>query len=129
MKLNNVVRLTAYVGTFVTAIFYLTRKVMYMYILAVICNLVVMIDLLFILEKKAFEDYDAQETAQLKEDWTESKGESPAVILWLNLVLPFFFIPSFFVLYGQTGLILQDNDKIAENETDFLTGSKNEPSA
>ena len=64
MKLNNVVRLTAYVGTFVTAIFYLTRKVMYMYILAVICNLVVLIDVLFILEKKAFEDYDALETAQ-----------------------------------------------------------------
>ena len=89
MKLNNVVRLTAYVGTFVTAIFYLTRKVMYMYIVAVICNLVVMIDILFILEKKALEDHEAQESAQLKEDWIETNGESPAWILWLNLILPF----------------------------------------
>ena len=128
MKLNNVVRLTAYVGTFVTAIFYLTRKVMYMYILAVIVNLIVLIDVLFILEKKALEDYDALETAQMKEDWGETNGESPAWILWLNLILPFLFIPTFFVLYGQTGLILQDNDKIAENETDFLSGSKTDPS-
>lgn len=52
----------------------------------------------------------------------EFVGESPAWMLWLNALLPLLFIPSFFILNGQTGLILHDNDKIAQNETDFLAG-------
>ena len=46
IKLNNVLRLTAYTGLFVTAIFYLTKKVMYMYAAAVVLNVIVMIILL-----------------------------------------------------------------------------------
>ena len=46
VKLNNVLRMTAFVGTFVTAIFYLTRKVVFIYALAVIVNIVTMVFLL-----------------------------------------------------------------------------------
>ena len=46
IKLNNVLRLTAYTGLFVTAIFYLTKKVMFMYTAAVVLNIAVMIILL-----------------------------------------------------------------------------------
>ena len=48
-----------------------------------------------------------------RESFDESYGKSPTILLWFNLILPILFAPTFFVLYGQTGLILHDNDKIA----------------
>ena len=120
LKLNNVLRMTAFVGIFVTAIFYLTRKVMIIYIIAMIVNLVTCIYLL-LKEKDIGEEYDKM-SDDLKEGEDKTKGTSPAILLWFNMLLPFLFIPTFFVLYGQTGLILHDNDKIAQNETDFLSG-------
>ena len=61
--------------------------------------------------------------------WEEHAGKNPAWMLWLNLILPLLFLPWFHIIYGQTGLILHDNDKIAENEGDFVGGSKSTPSA
>ena len=128
IKLNNVLRMTAYVGIFVTAIFYLTRKVMIVYILAMIVNFVSIIYVL-LKEKDIAEDYDKIETDDAKEKYEKMLGSSPAVLLWFNMILPILFIPTFFVLYGQTGLILHDNDKIAQNETDFLSGKQSNPGA
>ena len=99
IKLNNVVRLAAYVGLFVTAIFYLTNKVIYMYGLAFIVNAICMIFLIFSIEKKAIEEYDALLIEQVKEEWTEANGKSPAWLLWLNLLLPILFVPAFFKIH------------------------------
>ena len=57
----------------------------------------------------------------------KNSGPSKTWLLWCNMILPLLFIPTFFILHGQTGLILHDNDKIAQNETDFLEG-KADPS-
>ena len=127
MKLNNVLRLTAYVGVFVTAIFYLTNKVAYMFVLAFIINVIVMIYVLFVAEPKAMEDYESYELEAEQQKWITDYGESPAWFLWCNLLLPILFIPTFYPIYQQTGLILKDNDSIRENEQDFVNGNKSVP--
>ena len=116
IKLNNVLRLTAYVGIFVTAIFYLTHKVVIMYALAIIANTACMIYLIFVIEAKATEDFEEISLETEKEAWITNNGSSPAWMLWLNLILPLLFIPTFYPIYQQTGLILKDNDSIRENE-------------
>ena len=110
MKLSNVLRLTAYVGTFVTAIFYLTNKVVYMFALGFIVNAIVMIYLLFVAEPEVNEDFNALALEKEKEEWLTKNGSSPAWFLWANLLLPILFIPTFWPIYQQTGLILKDND-------------------
>ena len=110
MKLNNVIRLTAYVGTFVTAIFYLTNKVVYMFALGFIINAIVMIYLIFIVEPEVMEDFESKTLESEKTPWLEANGTSPAWFLWCNLLLPILFIPAFYPVYQQTGLILKDND-------------------
>ena len=55
IKLNNVLRLTALTGLFVTTIFYLTKKVMAVYGLAVFINIVTII-ILLIAESKIGEE-------------------------------------------------------------------------
>ena len=122
MKLSNVLRLTAYVGTFVTAIFYLTNKVVYMFALGFIINVIVMIYLIFVVEPEVMEDFESKSLEVEKEAWLETNGTSPVWFLWANLLLPILFIPAFYPVYQQTGLILKDNDSIRENETDFVNG-------
>ena len=46
IKLNNVLRLTAFTGIFVTAIFYLTKKVLLVYGATIVLNILTMIILL-----------------------------------------------------------------------------------
>ena len=75
MKLNNVLRLAAFVGTLVTAIFYLTKKVIYMYIFAVIVNFASLVMVLYydskiLDERTQDEDYN-------EEEWTETNGKNP----------------------------------------------------
>ena len=112
VKLNNVLRMTAFVGTFVTAIFYLTRKVVVIYCLAVIVNIITLVFLL-LSEKEIANFKENMGSDTEKEEYDEAHGKSPTILLWFNLILPILFAPTFFVLYGQTGLILHDNDKIA----------------
>ena len=59
IKLNNVLRLTALVGLFVTTIFYLTKKVIAVYGLAVLINIVTII-LLLVAESKIGEELDGK---------------------------------------------------------------------
>ena len=59
IKLNNVLRLTALAGLFVTTIFYLTKKVMVVYGLAVFINIVTII-ILLIAESKIGEELDGK---------------------------------------------------------------------
>ena len=59
IKLNNVLRLTALVGLFVTTIFYLTKKVIAVYSLAVLINIVTII-LLLVVESKIAEELDGK---------------------------------------------------------------------
>ena len=127
MKLSNVLRLTAYVGTFVTAIFYLTNKVVYMFALGFIINVIVMIYLIFVVEPEVMEDFESKSLEVEKEAWLETNGTSPVWFLWANLLLPILFIPAFYPVYQQTGLILKDNDSIRENETDFVNGQNSNP--
>ena len=130
IKLNNVLRLTALTGLFVTTIFYLTKKVMAVYGLAVLINIVTII-ILLIAEGKIGEEQDGKSDQELKDAKIDedSIGGSPVVLLVFNMILPLVFGPSFYWLYGQTGLILHDNDKIAENEVDFLHGQNSVPSS
>ena len=112
VKLNNVLRMTAFVGTFVTAIFYLTRKVVIIYVLAIIVNIVTLVFLL-LSESEIAKLKESMGTDADRESFDETYGKSPTILLWFNLILPILFAPTFFILYGQTGLILHDNDKIA----------------
>ena len=58
IKLNNVLRLTAFTGLFVTAIFYLTKKVMIMYGATIVLNILTMIFLL-VAESKISKELDS----------------------------------------------------------------------
>ena len=101
IKLNNVLRLTTFVGLFVTTIFYLTKKVIAVYGLAVLINIVTII-LLLVAESKIGEELDGksdQEKKDAKID-EDSIGGSPVVLLVFNMILPLVFGPSFYWLYG-----------------------------
>lgn len=94
LKLKNVLRCASYVSFFSASLFYITRKAVVVYALAMIIN--IYISVRQILVHSSFDGADEKKPTM---DW----------ILYVNMILPLLFLPTIPLIMHQTGLILQDN--------------------
>ena len=126
VKLNNVIRCATYVGTLVTSIFYNTNKVMVMYLVSFLVNIVALV-LLIMKEselQKYWMDYYELVTGLPAEGnkWDifyaenyETIGGDPIPLLIANIVLPILLAYPLVKVISSPGLLIKgkisDDDK------------------
>ena len=94
------------VGSFVSCIFYVTQKIIYINVLACVLTLAAM----FLLINYELADVSQPNRADTWNADTERYGYNPVWLYCVSILPPIILMVGCFLLKGETGLVLVDND-------------------